>query len=461
MSTGNSSYDVIVIGGGFAGVTAARDAHDNGRSVLLLEARDRLGGRTWYRPFRDTAQHVEFGGTWLGARHSCRYAYGEVERYGLDLVQSPDAGAFASYVAGRRIDGPLPVPREQLYEFERGLSLVAAASREVDYRPPLGSRGLHYDIPCTDFLAQFDLPRETAEYMLAWVHLYFGVEADRVSALHMLAQIAALHFSCLGLMFTLVDKFKGGTKRAIETIVADSEADVRLSTPVTRVSQDGSSVTVKTASGERFRAAAAVCAAPLNCWESIEFDPRLNETKRIVGRQRQPSHSVKVWALTRGLPHEYFYAVGMGEGLDWVSTEYVLSEGSLVIGFAPSRADFDQTSVTDVERAMRLYAPDAEVLAIDSHDWNSDPYSNGSWMAYRPGWLTRYVDAMREPEGRIVFAGSDIALGFSAGWIDGAIQSGIAAAAEVEHVLRGVTNAGAVLAAGKRQILETAGRAEA
>ena len=130
-------------------------------------------------------------------------------------------------------------------------------------------------------------------------------------------------------------------------------------------------------------------------------------------------------------------------------------------GDSSSRADFDQTSVTDVERAMRLYAPDAEVLAIDSHDWNSDPYSNGSWMAYRPGWLTRYVDAMREPEGRIVFAGSDIALGFSAGWIDGAIQSGIAAAAEVEHVLRGVTNAGAVLAAGKRQILETAGRAEA
>src|ERR1700760_659245 len=110
-------------------------------------------------------------------------------------------------------------------------------------------------------------------------------------------------------------------------------------------------------------------------------------------------------------------------------------------GDSSSRADFDQTSVTDVERAMRLYAPDAEVLAIDSHDWNSDPYSNGSWMANWPGWLTRYVDAMRASEGRIAVACSDIALGFSAGWIEGVIQSGIAAAAEVEHVLRGVTNA--------------------
>ena len=460
MTTG-SSCDVIVIGGGFAGVTAARDAHHNGRSVLLLEARDRLGGRTWYRPFLDTEQHVEAGGTWLGSPHSCRHVYGEAERYGLDLVQSPDARAFASYVGGRRIDGPLPVPRDQLYEFERGLSLVSAASREVDHRLPLGSRGLQYDIPFTEFLAQFELPPETAEYMLAWVHLYFGAEADRVSALHMLAQIAGLHYSCLGLMFTLVDKFNGGTKRAIDTIVADSHADVRLSTPVARVSQDRSGVTVETTSGERFRAAAAVCAVPLNCWETIDFDPGLNATKRIVGRQRQPGHSVKVWALTRGLPHEYFFGAGMGQGLDWVSTEYVLAEGSLLNGFAPSRADFDSTSVEDVQRAIRLYAPDAEVLAVDGHDWNGDPYSNGSWMAYRPGWLTRYVDGMREPEGRVIFAGADIALGFSAGWIDGAIQSGIAAAAEVEHVLRGVTDIGEVMGEGERRIVETAGRVEA
>ncbi|MDX6523888.1 MAG: hypothetical protein QOI17_1401, partial [Gaiellales bacterium] len=55
--------DVVVVGGGFAGVTAAREAALAGRSVLLLEARDRLGGRTWTAPWR--GHQIEYGGGWV------------------------------------------------------------------------------------------------------------------------------------------------------------------------------------------------------------------------------------------------------------------------------------------------------------------------------------------------------------------------------------------------------------
>ena len=61
-------YEAIVIGGGFGGMTAARDLHDAGRSVLALEARDRLGGRTWYKPFAGSQKTIEFGGTWVAPR---------------------------------------------------------------------------------------------------------------------------------------------------------------------------------------------------------------------------------------------------------------------------------------------------------------------------------------------------------------------------------------------------------
>ena len=57
--------DVVVIGGGFAGLVAARDLRDAGRSVVVLEARDRLGGRTWFRELPGAGVKVEYGGTWF------------------------------------------------------------------------------------------------------------------------------------------------------------------------------------------------------------------------------------------------------------------------------------------------------------------------------------------------------------------------------------------------------------
>ena len=83
-------HDAIVIGGGIAGLTAARDLHAGGRSVLVLEARDRLGGRTWYREFAGTEQHVEIGGTWFVERCQPHVA-AEIARYSLAVTQSPAA----------------------------------------------------------------------------------------------------------------------------------------------------------------------------------------------------------------------------------------------------------------------------------------------------------------------------------------------------------------------------------
>jgi monoamine oxidase len=78
----SKSYDVVVVGGGFAGATAARDLSRKGYSVVLLEGRDRLGGRTWYRPFQDTDFSIELGGGWISSR-TMHTALAEIQRYGL------------------------------------------------------------------------------------------------------------------------------------------------------------------------------------------------------------------------------------------------------------------------------------------------------------------------------------------------------------------------------------------
>ena len=76
--------DVIVVGGGFAGVTAAREASLRGRDVLLLEARDRLGGRTWSSTWEGHA--IEYGGAWVHWHQP--HTFSELTRAGLSLTVS-------------------------------------------------------------------------------------------------------------------------------------------------------------------------------------------------------------------------------------------------------------------------------------------------------------------------------------------------------------------------------------
>ena len=97
-----SEYDVIVVGGGLAGLTAARDLGESGRSVLLLEARDRLGGRTWYRPFAETQQKVELGGNWLCRDLRSRRSRPRSNGTGCGVAQSPVGETFRSAVGGER-----------------------------------------------------------------------------------------------------------------------------------------------------------------------------------------------------------------------------------------------------------------------------------------------------------------------------------------------------------------------
>ena len=82
-----AAHDVIVVGGGFAGVTAAREAALRGRSVLLLEARDRLGGRTWTAPWEGVP--IEYGGGWVHWHQP--HTWSEITRAGLRVALSEDA----------------------------------------------------------------------------------------------------------------------------------------------------------------------------------------------------------------------------------------------------------------------------------------------------------------------------------------------------------------------------------
>lgn len=180
-------------------------------------------------------------------------------------------------------------------------------------------------------------------------------------------------------------------------MIEDSGADVCISSPVRRVEQNGRGVVVTTQAGDAF--SAAVVALPLNVLKHVEFSPELGEEKSIASEQGHAGHSVKVWAVVEGAPL-FYEGVGQGpKGLMWIGTEHELAEGSLMVGFGSDPEALDAKSVSEVQDAFAAFLPDARVLKVDAHDWNADPYSLGSWMAFRPSQITRLGAGLRRRRG--------------------------------------------------------------
>jgi monoamine oxidase len=415
-------YDVVVVGGGFAGLVAARDLSKAGLSVVLLEARDRLAGRTFYRPFAATGKMLEFGGTWVCPEYQ-KHVKAEIERYGLRLFQSPIPERFGWAIASQILTMPFPIPQSEWRDFERAITHINTQAARLRFgTEPLGQAGLEdLDVPFGEFMDALKLPQTTHEFITAWSGLYFGTSPDKVSALHVLSWVAGWDNSALACYTDLSDKIVDGTRALIEAITNDSSAEIRLSTPVAAIEQKAESVQVTTRNGDVVSAKALVLATPVNTWEGIDFTPPLTDAHRQMAKDKQAGEAVKVWALVRGLD-ENFYGVGYDTTFKWLATEYTTEEGQYLVGFVAGEDDLDPTDVEAVTAAIHEFLPEVEVVAVDAHDWNKDEFSQGTWMAYRPGQIVAHSAAVQEPCGRIAFANSDLASGW-AGWIDGAIES--------------------------------------
>ncbi|MDJ1372290.1 flavin monoamine oxidase family protein [Gulosibacter molinativorax] len=427
------TVDVVVVGAGFAGAIAARDSTEAGHTVVVLEGRDRVSGRTWYRKFEGKEQWIEVGGTWVAPSQQ-PHVKTEVERYGIELFQSPEPRAFAWGIDGEMSNAAFPIPAAEWPALERAVARIDQdADRIRLYEEPLGQEGLDdLDIPFTEYVDTLGLAPKSRDFILAWPAFYFGAYPEKLSALHVISWVTAFG-SCTGWFTLLTDKFVGGTTGFVERILADAGADVRLNTAVASIDDEGEQVRVTTRSGEEILAKSVIVTAPINAWNTIQFTPELPTAYRAMGEEKQAGESVKVWVLVPALETD-FYGVGLHTTFKWIASEYTTEDGTYLCAFASAEKDLDATDPDAVEAAVREFLPDAKVLASDTHDWNNDEFSQGTWMAYRPGQVMEYSAGLQVPHGRIHFANSDLASGW-AGWIDGAIESGLRAAKQSNDLL--------------------------
>jgi monoamine oxidase len=420
-------YDVIVVGGGFAGVTAARECALRGRRTLLLEARDRLGGRTWSADWNGFP--VEYGGAWVHWHQP--HTFSELTRAGLAVAVSGDTARAHWHVGAERRTGTI---EERDVIARRGWDRFVEGVREALPQPhgPLAALPelARFDrLTIAERLAELELDEEERDVLAAELESVAHGRLSEAGAVSILRWHALSGYSLELTQFTggrvTID---GGTGALLAAIADAAVFDRRLATPVASVVRDGGHVEVHTRDGDAFVAGAAIVAVALNALGGIEFSPPLPEDKQGAIDLGQASRGVKVMIHARG-EDVIQNSIRFRHPFGYLGSELLLGDGTqLMIGFGGDAERCDPADLTEMQASLDQILPGYEVLDATSHDWLADEFSGGTWAIHRPGWYEHHHAAMRRPEGNLILAGSDLANGW-AGFIDGAIESGLHAGA--------------------------------
>ncbi|CAM3200201.1 FAD-dependent oxidoreductase [Corallococcus sp. ZKHCc1 1396] len=445
----DTSVDVVVVGGGLAGLTAARDIARTGATVAVLEARDRLGGRTLTRDVGGGT--VDLGGQWVGPHqhHVLRLADG----LGLKRFAQHHQGTKVLEVRGglRTYRGKVPsLPLLSLLDLQRTVWRLDALAKKVPpEKPAAAPRAAEWDALTLEQWKQRHVPTWGARAALdIAARAVFAAEPSELSFLSFLSYVHANG----GLMplteveggaqaERFVDGAQSLSRRLAQALPPER---VVLSAPVRAVLQDGRGVTVTTTDGRTVRARYAVVATPPALAEHIDFGADLPAGRRRVHAELPMGSVIKVVATyarpfwrEAGLSGEAVSDVGPvrlcfddcgPQGHHPALVGFFLGDTARAWTGRPS-ADIQRTAL---EGFARFFGPQALTpIAVAELDWKAEAFSTGCYGGLpRPGTLTAVGDALRAPFGRVHWAGTETAI-HGTGYLDGAVESGERAATEV------------------------------
>ncbi len=439
---------VIVVGAGLAGLTAARRLTEAGVSVLVVEARERVGGRTYTRPASDGTL-LDLGGQWIGPTQQRMLAL--AEELGAATFKTYDTGNNVQYSGGQRqtYSGPIPTtdPLASADVIEAMLSLNMMA-REVPLEAPWqAASAAEWDAQTVETWLQANVASEGARNLLELgVQAVFSAEPHDLSLLHFLFYV----HSAGGLMDLLgvtagaqERRFHQGAQYVSLKLAERLGARVLLNTPVHTIAQDYSSVRV-IADTLEVRAERVIVAIPPTLAGRLRYRPAL-PGYRDQYTQRIPMGTViKVQCL---YPTPFWRAAGLtgqassDSGAVRITFDNTPERGApgVLLGFiegddgrAWGRRSQEERRAAVLECLVRYFGAEAgEPLDYVEQSWAEEEYSRGCYAGYMPpGVWTAYGEAVRAPIGRIHWAGTETATIWN-GYMEGAVQSGERAAAEV------------------------------
>ncbi len=445
--------DVVVIGAGVAGLSAATRLAKAGLTVTVLEARDRVGGRTWTREI-DGAM-LEIGGQWvspdqtallatldeLGLETFPRYRDGEsiyVDREGV-----PHRYTGEIFPAGERTEA----------EIERLVGIIDALAAEVGAEEPWAHpRAAELDaISWREWLRTQSDDEAACEIVSIYV-----AEAMLTKPAHAFSLLQALLMAASAGGFAhlvdedfILDRRVIGGMQQVSLRLAERLGDaVVLEAPVRRLERTAEGVVADADGGVVVRARRAVVAVPPNLYSRIDFQPPLPRLHHQMHQHVSLGLVIKVHAV---YPTPFWREAGLSgtvfapgrlvhEAYD--NSNHGDARGTIVAFISDLHADASFREGPEAQRARILqelatfYGPQAlepEVFYLS--DWAAEEWTRGAYAAsFDIGGLSRYGAMQREPLGPIHWACSDIAAeGYQ--HVDGAIRRGWAAADEIIDAL--------------------------
>jgi monoamine oxidase len=429
--------DVIVVGAGLAGLSAARDLALGGVDVLVLEARDRVGGRV-EQVAVDDKRPVQLGGELIGHAHT---AYlGLVDELGLTLTSTYTSVAGATtydLVDGVRHseDGfPFETPEER-QDYERVQRLFGELAATIDPDDPWShpEAGRLDAFSWAAWLRSVDaLPATTRAVEVGALALAAG-SSERTSLLSELRKAAAVGDEGF-YSYDLWECFQvaEGSAEVAGRMAAELDGRVRLGAVVTAISGSSSGCRVTLDSGEQLPAEAVVCALPVGVLHGVAIDGVSPERVASLRAQRQ-AQAAKVVTVYDHSVWADLGANGLSEGEQLLASTWPQREGVLS-GLVPPERLAWLTATAEEHRLPALYAelermygPEA---ARPAHSflrlWATDPFTRGYTTQWWPGDVLRVGPLHGTHEPPFYVCGSDQ---WVAGYMEGAVRTGRSAAA--------------------------------